>query len=297
MPRFQAHPDVWLLVVALYGGYLYALSAWRPRAGARVPGHDAVDASGPRFAPGRRPATRSQLTCFTLGVAALWLAADYPIHDLGERYLYSVHMLQHMAFQLLAPPLLILGLPGWLLRRLLSPRPVAAVVRFATRPLAALVIVNAFVAVQHTPTFVNATVRDGALHLVAHIAVVAFSLIMWWPVLSPLPELPHLSYPGRMVYLFAHSIVPTVPASFLTFTSRPLYETYASFPRIWEILDPVQDQQLAGLLMKILGGFFLWGVIAVLFFRWHHEEESNGPDVLYWRNLEQDLGPRELTRI
>jgi putative membrane protein len=295
MLRYQPHPDVWLLVVALYGGYLYALSSWGPRSRSSAPVHDAVDASGPRFAPGRRAATRNQIVCFTLGVAVIWIAADYPVHDLAEEYLYSVHMLQHLAFQLIAPPLLILGTPGWLLRRLLSPRPVAATVRAITKPLAALVIVNAFVAVQHTPLFVNATVRNGALHLLAHIAVVGFSLLMWWPVLSPLPELPHLSYPARMAYLFAHSIIPTVPASFLTFTNRALYETYASFPRIVDVLDPVQDQQLAGLEMKILGGLFLWIVIAVLFFRWHHEEETGGPDVLYWRDLEHDLGQRELT--
>lgn len=276
MLRYQPHPDVWLLVVALYGGYLYALSAW-----------------GPKYAPGRRPATRNQRLCFTLGVASIWIGADFPVHDVAEGYLYSVHMLQHMAFQLVGPPLLILGMPGWLLRRLLSPRPVAAVVRFVTRPLAALAIVNVFVAVQHTPAFVNTTVRNGALHLLAHIVIVGFGLIMWWPVLSPLPEIPHSTYPARMIYLFGHSIVPTVPASFLTFTEQPLYETYASFPRLWQVLDPVADQQLAGLFMKLLGGLFLWVVIAVLFFRWHHEEESGGPDVLYWRDLEHDLTERD----
>ncbi len=280
MLRYQPHPDVWLLVVAVYGGYLYALSAW-----------------GPRFAPGRRAATRSQITCFTLGTAAIWLAADFPIHDLAENYLYSVHMAQHMVFQFIGPPLLILGMPGWLLRRLLSPPPVKATVRFITRPLAALAIVNGLVAFQHTPLFVNTTVTNGALHLLAHVTVVAFGFIMWWPVLSPLPELPHISYPGRLMYLFAHSIVPTVPASFLTFTTTALYSTYASFPRIVDVLDPVADQQLAGLIMKLVGGIFLWIVMAVLFFRWHHEEETGGPDVLYWRDLEHDLGPRELTRI
>jgi putative membrane protein len=142
---------------------------------------------------------------------------------------------------------------------------------------------------------VDTTVRIGWVHLLAHVVLVGFSLIMWWPVLSPLPELPHLGYPQRMLYLFAHSIVPTVPASFLTFLSRPLYETYSSFPRIVAVLDPLADQQLAGLLMKLLGGLMLWGVIAVLFFRWNHEEQTGGPDILYWRDLEHDLGSRELT--
>ncbi len=277
MPRFQLHADVWLLVLTVYGGYLYALSAW-----------------GPRLAPGRRPATRSQLACFTAGMAVIWLAADWPVHDLAEDYLYSIHMLQHLAFQLIAAPLLILGMPGWLLRHLLRPRPVRAAVRVLTRPLAALLIVNAFVAVSHTPGFVDTTVTSGWIHVLAHVTLVSISLIMWWPVLSPLPELPHLTYPQRMLYLFAHSIVPTVPASFLTFLSRPLYTTYESFPRIVDWLDPLADQQLAGLLMKILGGLLLWAVIAMLFFRWQHEDQSGGPDILYWRDLESELRSREL---
>jgi putative membrane protein len=269
---WQPHPDVWLLVVALFGGYAYALSAW-----------------GPRLAPGRAPVTKRQRIYFALGVLVLWVAAEWPVHDIAERYLYSVHMVQHMAFQLVAPPLLILGTPGWLMRVFLRPKPVFALARFVTRALPALFVVNLVVAMSHTPAWVNATVGNGLLHLAAHVLIVVVSVLMWWPVLSPLPELPHLSYPGRMAYLFAHSIVPTVPASFLTFASAPIYTAYIEAPRLFAWLTPVQDQQIAGLLMKIGGGLVIWAVIAVLFFRWQHEEESGGPDLLYWRDLAPGL--------
>jgi len=94
-----------------------------------------------------------------------------------------------------------------------------------------------------------------------------------------------------MAYLVAHSIVPTVPASFLTFATAPIYTSYVEAPRLVAWLSPVADQQIAGLLMKIGGGLVIWAVIAVLFFRWQHEEEHGGPDLLYWRDLEPDLGP------
>jgi putative membrane protein len=275
---WQPHPEAWLLVVALGGGYLYLLASW-----------------GPRYAPGRPPATRNQRLCFLAGVAVLWVGADWPIHQVAERYLYSVHMFQHLLFQLVAAPLLILGTPSWLLRRLLRPPLVQAVWRALTKPLVALVIVLAFTAGVHVPAVVDTSAANPWFHLAVHVALVGVSLVMWWPVLSPLQELPHLSYPGRMAYLFAHSIVPTVPASFLTFAYSPLYEAYATAPRILAWLDPVQDQQIAGLVMKVGGGFLLWGVIAVLFFRWASEENSGGPDALYWKDLEPDVERARLT--
>lgn len=276
---WQPHPDVWLLAVALAGGYLYALSAY-----------------GPRLAPGRPAATRRQRTCFLAGVAVLWIGADWPIHGLAEDYLFFVHMGQHMLFQFIAPPLLILGLPTWLLRAALRPPAVFAVAKRLTRALPALVIVNVLIVASHWPAWVNATVHNGLLHVLAHALIVGTALLMWWPVLSPLPELPHLSYPGRMVYLFGHSVIPTVPASFLTFSTRPLYSAYVEAPRLADWLTPAQDQQIAGLMMKLVGGLLLWAVIGTLFFRWQHEEESGGPDILYWHDLEPDLAQRELSR-
>jgi putative membrane protein len=266
------HPDVWLLVLALTGGYLYALASW-----------------GPRHRPGVRPATRSQRACFLAGVAVLWLGADWPLHPLAEDYLYSVHMVQHLLFQLVAAPLLILGVPAWLWRVLFRPAPLAALMRVISQPLPAIALVGGFTALMHWPAVVDTVTSAGALHLLAHMALMFFAFVMWWPVLSPLPEYPHLSYPGRMGYLFAHSVLPTVPASFLTFADGPLYRTYAEAPRILSWLSALQDQQVAGLIMKLVGGLFLWAVIGILFFRWQSEEDSGAPDVLYWRDLEGDF--------
>ena len=268
--RWEPHPDAWLLIVVLLGGYLYALAAW-----------------GPRFAPGRAPATRRQRLCFYTGIAAIWLAADWPVRVLADN-LFSVHMVQHLVFSLVAAPLLLLGTPGWLLRRLLSAAPVRAAWEILTRPIVALVVFNGWIAVYHWPPVVNLSIANDGFHLIAHTGWMLTALIMWWPVLSPLPELPHLSGPGRMLYLFGQSIVPTVPASFLTFGHSLLYGSYEQRPLAFGI-DPLTDQQVAGLIMKIAAGFLIWGVIAVMFFRWSKAEETGAPDRLYWRDLEPSL--------
>ncbi|CAN5330240.1 cytochrome c oxidase assembly factor CtaG [soil metagenome] len=280
--QFQIHPESWLLAVVLGGGYAYLLSAW-----------------GPRFAPAHLArsgyATRRQKITFAIGVALFWFGAGWPLHGLGEDYIYSAHMAQHLIFQLMAAPLLLLGTPAWLARALLRPAWLTATVRVATKPIVALLIVNSLVAVSHTPFWVGLSVSNGLFHFSAHVLLVAVGLVMWWPVFSPLPELPHYSYIGRMGYLFSHSIVPTVPASFLTFASEPIYPSYALAPRLADWLTPLVDLQIAGLLMKMGGGLLLWGVIAAMFFNWSREELTGAPDHLYWRDYDGTDEIPELT--
>ncbi len=268
---FSPHPEAWLVGLILAGGYAYLRSAWGP---SMAPAHLARSGY----------ATRSQKRLFYSGVAILVVGASWPIHGLGEDYLYTFHMIQHLMFQLFAAPLLLLGTPAWLFRALLRPPALFRFVKGVTKPLNALVLVNAFVAAAHTPGWVELSVSNGLFHLSTHVLWIVVGLLMWWPVLSPLPELPHYSYIGRMGYLFSHSIVPTVPASFLTFASTPFYPSYAAAPRIFDSITPLVDLQIAGLLMKIGGGLLIWAVIAVLFFKWSSEDASSGPDFLYWRD-------------
>lgn len=276
---WHPHPEVWLLVGALLAGY-----------------HWAVRRIGPRHVePIEFPATRRQQAWFTLGCLTILVAADWPMHDVAERYLYSAHMIQHMLLTFAAVPLLMMGTPAWLWRLLLRPRGFLRVARALTRPLIALVIFNVVLVFTHWPVIVTASVRSELVHFSLHTLLVGSALVMWTPVLSPLLELPRLSHPGRMLFLFLQSLVPTVPASFLTFGERPLYQVYEAFPRLWGI-SAHTDQLVAGLIMKIVGGAILWGVIAVLFFRWFDLERREGVDVLEWRDVDHILNRAQVAK-
>lgn len=264
---------MWALVAALALGYWWALTRLGPS----------------KVGPGEAVATRCHVVCFALGVVALWAHSDYPVHDLGEGYLFSVHMFQHIGFTLVSAPLLLLGLPVWLVRWLVRPRVVTAIVSKLARPLAAGVVFNLVIVLGHWPLVVEATLRYHVVHLAAHTVLFAAALLMWFPVLNPAPELPTLGYPGRMVYLFLQSVVPTVPASFLTFGHDVMYRFYADAPRALSF-SALDDQQLAGALMKVYAGALLWLVIAVMFFRWYaREERDRSPDVLTWDYVEREL--------
>jgi putative membrane protein len=97
--------------------------------------------------------------------------------------------------------------------------------------------------------------------------------VFWMPIIGPLQELEPLSYPGRLVFLVANVFIPTVPAAFLTYARYPIYALYELAPPVGG-LTVVQDQQLAGMIMKILGGFIILGTASVLFFKWAKAEGS-----------------------
>jgi len=271
-PAWEPHPDVWLLVGLVVVGYWIAI--------ARL---------GPSLAPhGERPVSARQLTWFGLGMAAMWVASDWPIHDLGERFNYSVHMVQHLTFSMVAVPLLLLGTPAWLARWILRPGAVLRTVQVLSRFLPAVVVFNVVLVFTHWPLLVSVSLDSGIVHFLVHALVVVSSLLVWMPVLSPLPEVPRLALPLRAVFLFLQSVVPTVPASFLTFGSAPLYRDYGAFPHLWG-LSPLEDQRIAGLIMKIAAGLLLWLLIAVLFFRWAAEEERDDVPRRAWEDLDRSL--------
>ena len=247
---WHPHPDVWALVAVLGGGYALALRARRR-------------------ATGQTETTGREIGLFVVGLALVWAASDWPVHDVAEGYLYSVHMVQHTVLTLIAPPLLLLGTPAWLLHRLVGP--VLPVFRQLARPFVALLLFNATLAATHWTALTNVAVLSGWSHFGQHVALVATASLMWWPVVERLPELGRMHPAAKMLYLFLQSLVPTVPASFLVMSDAPIYRAYERFPKCWG-LTATTDQQVAGAIMKIGGAAILWAVIAAVFFRWFARE-------------------------
>ena len=270
-PHWHPHLDVWALIGAL--GLLYWLAVRRERA----------------RRPGERVVSPVQASCFAAGLGVMWVASDWPVHDVAEGYLYSVHMVQHLLLTLVVALLLLAGTPAWMARNLVGGGRGLRLVRSLSRPVTGLIQFNLVLVLSHWPLVVEATVKVHVLHFVAHAVLLTSAVLMWMPVASPLPEVRRIRPPAQMLYLFLQTIVPTVPASFLTFNDRPLYGVYAELPRLWGI-SALTDQQTAGLIMKIVGGLFLWGVIAVIFFRWYEREEQREKDgVLLWDDVEHEL--------
>jgi putative membrane protein len=248
--RWQPHPEVWLLVGGVILLAIYAL---------RVVGRKVVPAGTPVI-------SRSQLAWLALGVVLLWFASDWPVHDVAEEYLFSVHMTQHLLLTFAVPPAFLLATPEWLARLVLGHGRIKRAFYKIARPVPAAIAFSALQLLTHWPGVVNTSVENALVHYVVHAALVSTAFVLWIPVCGPLPEL-RISYPAQMLYLFVISIVPTVPAAWLTFAEGSVYSVY-DIPQRLGGISVTSDQQAAGLIMKLVGGGFLWLIITIRFFQW-----------------------------
>lgn len=248
-------------VIGLVG--LGALYLWRAR-------HAPADVAG-------RSPTTGQRAMFFTALAIIFLSLNGWLHDLSDSFLFSAHMVQHLVLTLVAPPLLVMGTPGWMLRPALRWPGVSPVARFVTKAPVAFVIFNLIIIVWHLPPMYEFALEHHPIHIVQHLCFMVAATLMWWPVLSPMPELPRLSYPLQMLYLFLMTIPMSIVAVCIAYSDHALYPFYAAAPRIWGI-TPMQDQTIGALIMWIPGGLFFFTVISVIFFRWQ-QADGDSADV------------------
>lgn len=248
--RWSVHPSTAIGIAALGALYIWASKALHrePRA--------------------------AQRSFFFAGLLLLFASLNGPIHDLSDDYLFSAHMVQHLLLTLAVPPLLLAGTPGWMIRPLLASRVVAPVARFFTRAQIAFVVFNLTIALWHLPPFYNAAMAHHSLHIVEHLMFIAAAVLMWWPLLSQLPEVPRLAYPGQMLYSFLMSIPMSIVAVYIAMADRLLYPAYSAAPRVLP-LTPLEDQLLGALIMWIPGGIIFMIIMTVVFFKWNARGEDS----------------------
>jgi putative membrane protein len=252
--EWRAYPGVWLVMLALLALYL-------------VGRRRAVRAAGPgRWGHGRT-------ATFVCGWLLVWVALDWPVGALGAGYLASLHAVQWLLLAQITMPFLILGVPPGAWERLAQRSPRwGAFLGWAAGPLIGLVTFNVILLVTHVPAVADSLMASQLGAFVVDVSWLASGFALWWPVLAP-PSLARMSEPAKLAYLFGATIIPTVPAAFLTFADHPAYRLYELAPRVHGITAH-SDQQTAGLIMKGVADPVLWLAMALVFFRWSALEKA-----------------------
>lgn len=242
--EWRAYPGAWLFVAALISGYAMI----RRRTGSAWPVW--------------------RVMIFGLGIVSVWAAIDWPIGALGSGYLLSVHEVQYLLLGLISPPLLLIGLPPQATLRLGGG--MGRALRFFARPLPGIVAYHLALVVTHVPALSDALMPTQLGSLAIDLTWLVAGLWFWWVVVAP-EGINRVRAPLRIAYLFGSTILPTIPAAFLTFASYPLYRLYELAPPVGQIAAK-SDQQLAGLLMKLGADPVIWLAMGIVFFRWSAAE-------------------------
>ena len=247
-------------LLALQVAYGVAVGPWRWRF---------AGANGGSVPP---PVRGRRVGCFYGGVLALAVALISPLEDLAGS-LQSVHMVQHLLLTLIAPPLLLMGTPDWLVRPALAWRGVRPVARRLTEAKLAFAVGNVTFVVWHIPIVYDLALLVPPVHILEHLSLLATALLMWWPIVGMVPELPTLSRPAQLLYVFLQTLPGALLGIILGMASGPLYPVYTTVPRLWG-LSVMVDQQISGLIMWVGSNLFWLGVLTAVFFAWSTREEA-----------------------
>jgi cytochrome c oxidase assembly factor CtaG len=211
---------------------------------------------------------RTRPLFFGAGVLVGFVALLSPIDTGGDRYLFSLHMIQHLLLMMVAPPLCILGIAG-MRSRPGSPGRWRAAWAWLVNPWSATLIFSGVLLVWHIPALYDATLTTEPIHVVEHLSFIAVGVIFWWPIIDPLRGADRRRWVGtfaKIAMLVGSGIPPTALGLLFTIAPRPFYDFYARAPRLWG-LSPVADQQLAGVVMFGAGNLIYFAAVVMVFWR------------------------------
>ncbi len=245
-----------LVPLALFAGiYIWRFAAARKEAGGR--------GAGPL-----------QALAFTGGMLALLAALVSPLDGLGEDYLFSAHMVQHVLLGDIAPLLILLALSRVIMRP--ATRRLTGLERRLgplASPATGIVAWLALMYLWHIPALYDAAVEHATVHLLEHVSFFAAGVALWWPLIQPVPMRRRLTGMQPIAYIGTAKAGLAVLGIFLTWSTTAFYPYYESTPRIWG-LSPVEDQNVAGVIMMVEQSMTLALVLVALFIRMLGQSET-----------------------
>ena len=223
---------------------------------------------------------RPGASLFLAGWGVLAFALISPLHEAGEQS-FTMHMIEHELIMLVATLLLVEsdagGILAWGLPRPLRrafaggwTSPLQSLWKQVTEPVTATVIQGVALWVWHAPALFNLALGSDWWHAAQHLSFVLASIVFWSAMLNPRRG----SYLLSAACLFLTSLVEGALGALMTFSASPWYAAYAAMGVTGIGVDPVTDQQLAGLVMWVPGGLLHAGAAVLLLHRWFKTAEE-----------------------
>jgi len=275
-------PAMLAATIAVAAAYLYATGRGRHRF------------------EGSAPVPPMKKAWFLGGLFFLYAAFGSPIDLLGH-LMFTFHMLAMSFAYIIAAPMLLAGTPGWLLRPI-GRLPGARHLKFLLHPIVTLLLFNALFSVYHVPSVHDYVMTNYALHTAYYVALLVAALLMWFPIICPVESFDRLAGFKKMGYIFANSVLLMPACALIIFSGEPMYGTYTN-PELWAVamgfcvphgsaallemfsgpqtlawMEPLEDQQLGGVLMKLIQEAVYGSILVYVFRQWYRRENPKGAE-------------------
>lgn len=234
-------------ILVLLGAYLFAIGPLATRLGHALP--------------------RRRVVSFVGGCVVLALVTLSPLDTLGREYLFTAHAAQLFLLITVAAPLMMAGLPEWLVALLLPLESLREATRGLMFPVGAILAFNGIIIAWHIGPIFEASLRHPALYDLQLLCFLLAGMVDWWPLLTPLDGHTRLANPFQLLYLGVESIPLDVFGIIALFAGSPFYPTYAHAPRIFGI-SALLDQQIAGGIIAVPNNVVDFALMSVVFFVW-----------------------------
>nr|WP_203246109.1 cytochrome c oxidase assembly factor CtaG [Sporosarcina beigongshangi] len=285
---FRALWSPWFLLIVILGIALYLFLATKMR-------H--------RF-EGTESLTRKQLVSFILSMILLYIVKGSPVDLLGH-ILFTMHMVQMALLLLLVAPLLIIGIPNWMWKKVFDVKMLNRVISIFTKPIISVIVFVGMFSIYHIPIILDNVKLSAPLHTGFTVTLFLAAMLFWWPVLNTLKGQPQLHGLKKIGYIILSAILITPACSLIIFVDVPVYETYQSGeswlkamalcvpagtlaglsglgmsgPEMFTNMATLTDQQLGGILMKVIQEIIYVVVLGSIFIKWYKEEQDNAEEI------------------
>jgi putative membrane protein len=245
---------------------------------------------------GSKPASLTRQASFIAAVVLLYFTQGGPLSLLGH-LMFTFHMTNMAISYILVPPMLIYGIPDWLWRAMFQPK-FWRMFRILLNPIVSLGLFIFMFSFYHMPDNHDYIMTNFTVHTLYYIALLISAMLMWWQIFCPVPEWNRISSLMKLGYIFLSGLLLTPACVMIIFASSPLFAVYSD-PDVWvkamgycvsgdskamlssfggpgffNLMTPLEDQQLGGIVMKLLQEFVNAAALYMVFMQWYRYERS-----------------------
>lgn len=248
-----------------------------------------------KFGGTEKPSVKQQIYLYT-ALFLLYAVKGSPI-DLLTHITLTAHMIQMAIYYLVFPILVIKGLPEWVWRKFVNIKIVKPAFNLFTKPIISLLLFNTLFSLYHIPAIFDFAKSSQAAHTSISLIILIAAFIVWWPIMTPIKEYDTVPSLLKIGYIFANGVLITPACVLIIFADHTLFAAYTqdgawlqamalcvpgdvlqgitfaiSGPEMFSSMSALEDQQLGGIIMKIMQEITYGIILGRVFYKWFNRE-------------------------